>query len=68
MERIVKVCNRVIKEQITVFGEDYRIFDLFPNQTRFEFISPQVAVQLVVTKLLRMLGKVSQGIIYLTRK
>ncbi len=46
LKRVIFIGSRVVKEQITVFAGNYRIFDLFPNKMRFEFLIPQVTVQL----------------------
>jgi hypothetical protein len=65
-KRVVFVGHRVIKEQLADGRGDKRIFDLLPNQAWFEFVIAQKAIQLVVTKLLMVVGKISQRIIDLT--
>jgi len=61
--RIVLVGHSVVKDQITIGRRDELPTGLFPHHAGRQFVITQVAVQLVVTELDGVVGKVRQGVV-----
>jgi len=63
---MVFIDYRVIKHQISIFCLVNLMDHVFPYQSRCDFLSSQISINLVVRKLLTVVGEVRYRVINLT--
>jgi len=57
--------NRVVENNIAVSGGNQSLTRLFPNQTRFEFLVFQIAVNAVMVEIINVVSEIRASIINL---
>ena len=60
---VVFVGHRIVKDEIAVWRSLHLCAHVFPDQMRRNALARQIAIDLIVTELLRMSGKVGQRVV-----
>jgi len=65
-ERIVFIKHCIVKNQISVWRPIDLALNVFPDQSRRDFLSTKITIYLIVQELFSMIGKVRQYVVDLT--